>query len=194
MTPELSYKVSRAAFEERYAGVDDPWEFATAPYEQHRYSTLLRALTRARYGTVFEPGCSVGVLTERLALVAERVIATDIAPSAVARTKARCARLPNVEVLCEDVAAYVPSIGLDLVVFSEIGYYFESAELARVGRGLAARLDVRGEFIAAHWLGHSNDHVQHGNDVHETLRCVLPLLWVKGEIHERFRIDCWVKA
>lgn len=194
MTPELAHKVSREAFEDRYVAVKDPWAFETSPYEQHRYATLVRALSRPTYGVVFEPGCSVGVLTEKLALIAERVIATDIAPSAVDRAKTRCARLSNVEVFRADLATYVPPVALDLVVFSEVGYYFETAALGLIVRALASQLRDQGEFMAVHWLGHSDDHIQHGNDVHETLRAVLPLRWIKGESHEKFRIDCWVKA
>lgn len=194
MRPDLAYKVSREAFEERYAAAEDPWAFETSSYEQHRYATVLRTLARANYGTVYEPGCSIGVLTAKLALIAERVIATDISLSAVNRAKARCAGLSNVEVACEDTANYVPPDSLDLVILSEIGYYFEAPELCRISTLLAARLQSQGEFVAVHWLGHSEDHVQHGDEVQDTLKSVLPLRWHKGERHRSFRIDCWVKA
>lgn len=194
MTPELADRVSREAFEDRYSVAKDPWAFETSPYEQNRYTAILRALSRSHYGVVYEPGCSVGVLTAKLALIADAVIATDVAPSAVKRAKARCAHLSNVDVMCYDAARYVPPVALDLVVFSEIGYYFESPELSRIAIALAAGLQRRGEFIAAHWLGHSEDHLQHGDSVHDLLKSTLPLRWVKGERREQFRIDAWVKS
>jgi protein-L-isoaspartate O-methyltransferase len=193
VTPELAKKVSAEAFEARYSGVTDPWAFETSPYEQHRYTTILRALSRSKYKIAYEPGCSVGSLTAKLALVAERVIATDIAQSAVNQAEARCAKLSNVEVFCADVATYIPPLPPDLIVFSEIGYYFDFLELRRVAASLAARLQRQGEFVAVHWLGRSEDHVQHGDDVHDFLRSVLPLRWIKGDRHENFRIDCWVR-
>jgi SAM-dependent methyltransferase len=194
MNPALARKVSGEAFEARYAASADPWAFATSPYEKHRYQSVLRALSRSNYEVVYEPGCSIGVLTAKLAAVAARVIATDIAPLAVQRAKARCASLSNVEIFCENAATYAPTVPLDLVVFSEIGYYFESRELIRIGSTLAHRLSPGGEFVAVHWLGHSADHVLHGDEVQETLKSSLPLAWVRGERHDRFRIDRWVKS
>jgi len=188
---DLARKVSQDFFETRYLADTDPWRFATSGYELGRYQATLNALSRTDYGTVYEPGCSVGVLTAQLARVARHVIATDFAPSAVARARERCAALPNVEILCASAATYVPEPALDLVVFSEIGYYFELSELARIGRVLAHRLKRQGEFLAVHWLGHSADHLIHGDVVHETLRRTLPLTWIRAERHPQFRIDCW---
>ena len=192
MNPELLHKVSREAFEERYSTASDPWSFETSAYEQNRYTCLLQALGRSSYGVIYEPGCSVGALTARLAMRAERVIATDISPSAVKRATARCAQFSNVEIACEDIAKYTSVGSLDLVVFSEIGYYFEPTELSRISSVLARDLRAKGEFIAVHWLGHSEDHVLSGDDVHATLKGTVPLRWVKGKRHEHFRIDCWV--
>jgi methylase of polypeptide subunit release factors len=59
------------------------------------------------------------------------VIATDIAPTAVACAQRRCKGLENVSIYCADVAAHVPQLPLDLAVFSEIGYYFASAQRCR---------------------------------------------------------------
>ncbi len=194
MNPELARRVSREAFEARYADSEDPWHFATSDYERDRYGRILRALGRPTYGNVYEPGCSVGVLTAQLARLAARVIAIDLAPTAVRQAKARCAHLKNVEIRCESVATYCPSIPLDLVLFSELGYYFATDELVRISSALAESLADRGEFIAVHWLGHSADHVLHGDVVHESLRSSLRLRWVNGESHDKFRIDCWVKS
>lgn len=194
MNADLARKVSKDVFEARYSKQSDPWDFATSAYELGRYQTTLSALSRTSYGTVYEPGCSVGVLTCALARIAARVIAIDFAPSAILRARTRCSASPNVELHCTSVATYVPEPPLDLVVFSELGYYFDPAELARIGSVLSHKLNRRGEFLAVHWLGHSPDHVTHGDQVHETLRRTLPLVWIKGERYPLFRIDCWRKS
>lgn len=194
MNADLAHKVSQDFFEARYRANGDPWKFATSPYEQGRYRTTVSTLSRAHYGTVYEPGCSVGVLTDALARMASHVVAIDFAAGAVFQARARCAAFPHVEIHCADVATYVPEPLLDLIVFSELGYYFDPAELARIGHMLCKRLKPGGEFLAVHWLGHSTDHVMHGHRVHEILRCALPLIWVKGESHPSFRIDCWRAA
>ena len=59
--------MKRTYFHELYEGDADPWEFATSGYEQRKYSLTTASLPRAHYTSVFEPGCSIGVLTERLA-------------------------------------------------------------------------------------------------------------------------------
>ena len=194
MNADLARKVSKDNFEARYGQDQDPWGFATSAYELGRYQTTLNALSRTSYGTVYEPGCSVGVLTAALARMAERVVAIDFAPSAAHRARTRCAACSNVEVHCASVATYVPQAPVDLVVFSELGYYFDPPELARIGRVLSQQLNPRGEFLAVHWLGYSPDHVTHGDQVHETLRRTLPLIWVKGERYPLFRIDCWRRS
>jgi SAM-dependent methyltransferase len=193
MTGDVTLKVSRQAFEARYASLGDPWNFETSSYERNRYKTLLRTLSKAHYDVVYEPGCSVGVLTADLAALANRVIATDVAPSAVARARERCRAFDHVDIHCDDVATFAPNIALDLIVFSEIGYYFERHNLERIARTLASNLQSGGEFVAAHWLGDSSDHVLHGDEVHEILTSSLPLRWTQGQHHEGFRIDTWMR-
>jgi trans-aconitate methyltransferase len=151
----------------------------------------MEALPRQSYGRGFEPGCSVGELTAQLALVCEHLVATDVAPSAVARARARCTGLPNVEVICADVATDAPPGPFDLIVFSEIGYYFPAGLLAQIARSMASKLNVGGDFVAVHWLGDSTDHAMHGDAVHGQLLANLPLRWLIGARHSGFRIDSW---
>jgi SAM-dependent methyltransferase len=193
-----------AEFEALYRRNPDPWDFATSGYERARYAATLESLQRERYATAFEPGCSVGELTALLAARCERLLAIDIAPAAIARARARCAHLPQVELRCADVwcaGAWEESSAqcFDLIVFSEIGYYVSPQELARFAGTVPARLAAHGEFVAVHWLGHSADHRLHGDTVHEILREELPLRWtggkahrwIGGKTHPGFRIDTW---
>jgi SAM-dependent methyltransferase len=142
---------------------------------------------------VYEPGCSIGVLTQQLAAIAGRVFATDFAPSATLQAQTRCANHPNVHIVCADVSAFVPPAPLDLIVFSEIGYYFSADDLSRLAAQLTACLVPGGEFVAAHWLGNSADHVLHGNRVHEILRNSLALETLRTDLHPGFRLDSWIK-
>jgi protein-L-isoaspartate O-methyltransferase len=185
---------SPAAFEERYRNDPDPWNFSASAYERNRYRRVMEALPRLSYPRAFEPGCSVGELTAQLAEVCGHVVATDVAPSAVARARRRCAGLENVEIHCADIVGGVPAGPFDLIVFSEIGYYFSAAGLERISRALSRSLNVGGDLIAAHWLGESVDHRAHGDDVHRRLLESLPLRWLNGERHRGFRIDVWRRA
>jgi protein-L-isoaspartate O-methyltransferase len=185
--------VSKAAFEAKYRRSNDPWDFAVSVYERARYDTTLQSLTRARYRRAFEPACSVGVLTAALAELCDSVYATDIAPSAVRLARRRCADLPNVSIDCADLAEHDPEGLFDLIVFSEVGYYFAIPQLARIARSLAARLEAGGELIGVHWLGDSADHLLRGDDVHACLGRELAdsCTWLRGAWYPGFRLDVW---
>jgi hypothetical protein len=188
--PELSAE----AFDARYRGGRDPWSFADSAYELNRHRTIMTSLRMAAYGTVYEPGCSIGVLTQQLGRMAKRVIACDFAPTAVEQTRLRCADQPNVEVICVNLRTFTPDAPLDLIVFSEIGYFFSAEELSRMAGELAGRLVPDGEFMAAHGLGDSPDHILHGDRVHEILAHTLALSPFRSERHSGFRLDSWIKS
>jgi SAM-dependent methyltransferase len=182
------------AFDHRNLRNSDAYRFARSEYERSRDQSTMGALSRKSYPSAFEPGCSTGELTAQLARVCEYVRATDISQAAVQCARARCAHLKNVEIQCADITAQLPTVPVDLIVFSEIGYYFPAPQLVRIACSLASRLAAGGEFVAVHGLDRSADHVLHGDAVHCQLLAYLPLKWVKGERHEGFRIDTWKSA
>jgi SAM-dependent methyltransferase len=185
--------VSQAAFEAKYRRSGDPWDFAGSRYERDRYVLTLRSLMRRRYRRAFEPACSIGVLTAALAHRCDEVQAMDIAPSAVEIARGRCVNCPGVTISCADLAADCPRGPFDLIVFSELGYYFEEAPLKRIAESLSGALETGGELIAVHWLGISEDHLLHGNQVHTILKDALTphCDWIKGARHPGFRMDTW---
>jgi len=193
MNDRLSGASSVFDFEALYKESADPWNFSGSSYEQQRYASTIAALSRDRYGSAFEPGCSVGELTARLAARCASVLATDVSASAVARAGARCAALANVELRCEALSESLPDRVFDLVVFSEIAYYFEREGLLRIVQALPSRLATGGEFVAVHWLGFSPDHALHADEVHALLLEHLPLRHRYGERFSGFRIDSWVR-
>jgi len=137
----------------------DPWYFTHDVYEQSRYDTTIAAMEGRRYERAFEPGCSVGELTRRLAKQCRHVDAIDISATAIDRAKRRCREFPNVDLIVGKVPHQTPDGVFDLVVFSEIGYYFEQASLQVLGDMLVRRIQVSGTLLAVHWLGRSKDHI-----------------------------------
>jgi SAM-dependent methyltransferase len=194
MTAPIPHACSKEAFDDRYRQSRDPWAFSTSQYERHRYATIVAALTRSRYHRAFEPGCSIGELTAQLARRCGHVIATDLSPRAVELARERCALYANVDIYEADLANGPPIGPFDLVVLSEVGYYFSRRKLIEVALACAAQLAPEGEFLAVHWLGHSPDHVLYGDEVHEILATNLPLQWIEGSRHTGFRIDTWKRA
>ena len=185
--------VSQAAFEAKYRECGDPWNFTGSDYERGRYEMTLRSLMRPHYRRAFEPACSIGVLTAALAERCDEVQAVDIAPSAVAAARKRCADLPGVTIDCADVLRQCPDGPFDLIIFSELGYYFEEEPLKRIAEALGTRLEAGGELLAVHWLGTSQDHLLHGDQVHDILADALTgsCAWIKGDRHPGFRLDTW---
>jgi SAM-dependent methyltransferase len=185
---------SQAFFEEKYRRSNDPWGFATNAYEQQRYVAILEAIRHRRYQHAFEPGCSIGVLTERLASFCDRVDAMDISPTSVAAAQQRTRHLANVQTTCGALPAFIPDGAFDLIVFSEIGYYFTEDALFSLAMELVNRNCKSGVFLAAHWLGESPDHLLSGDRVHEVLAQVPDLSLQRAERHPGFRLDLWTRT
>jgi SAM-dependent methyltransferase len=184
---------SQGFFENKYRQDIDPWNFESSPYEKERYAAILRTLRNHGYSSAFEPGCSIGVLTQALARYCSRLEAVDISPTAVVRAQARCKDLLNVHIQCGSLPEAIPDGEFDLVVFSEIGYYFERRELEKITQELCEKLIPGGTLIAAHWLGTSADHLLSGDQVHESIRENDNLSLDKAERYRNFRLDRMVR-
>ncbi len=169
MIRDIHFLSSAAFFEAKYQRKADPWDFSSNSYELQRYDAIIRAISHRRYRRAFEPGCSIGVLTRRLAHHCDEVYAIDFSISASAQAQVRCADLPQVEVHCASFPEGTPAKEFDLLVFSEIGYYFTPQEWENVSASLIDCLPQGATVLAAHWLGHSQDHRISGDEVHAIL-------------------------
>jgi SAM-dependent methyltransferase len=178
-------------FEHIYRRAPDPWNFAASDYEQGRYRSILDALGSQRYVRAFEPGCSIGILTALLAPICDRVEAIDISPTAVSRAREHCNKLANVDIVWGALPEAIPAGKFDLVVFSEIGYYFRRGPLAELSKRLISQISQSGTFLAVHWLGKSLDHLLSGDEVHRVLGSIPGLRHIQAERHTGFRLDRW---
>jgi cyclopropane fatty-acyl-phospholipid synthase-like methyltransferase len=180
-------------FESKYRESKDPWDFAGSEYERFRYEATVAALDKPPYGRAFEPGCSIGELTWRLANLCGHVDAMDISCSAVERARRRCRDYSNITFHAGSLPHHIPNDEFDLIVFSEIGYYFEEADLRQLGSMLVRRIRESGTLLAVHWLGISNDHLLSGDRVHEVLGCLEGLKLTLSKRHAEFRLDRWIR-
>lgn len=181
-------------FEKKYRENPDPWDFARSEYERARYDAIVDSLGERQFERAFEPGCSVGELTWRLAKRCARVKAMDISPTAIGRARQRCHEVSNVELEVGSLPDQMPHGEFDLIVFSEIGYYFEEDALKDVGKLLVRQLPAHGTLVAAHWLGESKDHLLSGDRVHEILRGLSGLRLNQSDWHTGFRLDRWMRV
>ena len=156
-------------FRDRYASSADPWGLAERWYEARKYALTVALLPRQRYGAAFEPGCSIGVLTTLLAPRCDRLLACDVVPDAVAAARSRAAGLPAVRVEQRLIPGEWPPGSFDLIVWSELLYYFDDADLGQVlGLGIGS-LRPGGQILAVHWRHPAPDHPRTGDEVHEDL-------------------------
>ena len=156
-------------FDQMYAAADDPWGLASRWYETRKYALTMALLPDRHYQDAFEPGCSVGVLTGMLAARCGQVLAWDASGAAVRAADARTAGLPNVSVHRGVIPGEWPPGRFDLIVFSEVLYYFAGRELDLVlDRGVAS-LRPGGSVLAVHWRHPVADYPRSGDDVHRVL-------------------------
>ncbi len=192
-SPLTTSLTSREFFDQKYASSADPWKLASSPYELTRYATLMRALDGRRFHRAFEPGCSIGVFTSVLATVCSRVDALDISPKAVELAKTRCAKHQNITFHTGALPDAIPNGPFDLIVLSEVAYYFEVPQLRVLAARLVSELEPGGTFIAANWLGSSPEHRISGDSAHLVLREAEGLHLTHCERHDHFRLDMWTR-
>jgi SAM-dependent methyltransferase len=161
--------LARDYFDEMYAGSPDPWGFTSRWYETRKHAITAAMLPRERYASGFEPGCSIGVLTEQLAGRCDRLLAWDAVPAAAAAAAARTARLPQVRVEQHAIPADWPDGTFDLIVLSELLYYFSDRDLTRVLDQVTATLAPGGTLLAVHWQHPVAEHPRSGISVHRRL-------------------------
>jgi hypothetical protein len=106
----------------------------------------------------------------------------------------RCDRYPNVTIVEGALPDDLPVDTFDLIVFSEIGYYFERAVLTAVRDLLTKRLANQGVFIGVHWLGVSADHLLTGDEVHAVLRSSDSLRMTESRRYDGFLLESWEQA
>jgi len=172
--------VKREYFEEMYAASPDPWGFTDRWYEQRKYALTLAALSQPRYRSVFEPGCSIGVLSAQLALRCDRLLSVDLVESAVDQARNRLRDLPpgaaDVEVRQWDATKDPwPDGRFDLVVLSEMVYYLGREEAVRLLRNTVDHLTDDGEVVLVHWRPRVPEYPLTGDEAHTLARATAGL-------------------
>ncbi|WP_457319646.1 methyltransferase [Stenotrophomonas sp. P5_B8] len=130
---------------------EDPFEYRTRWYEARKRALTLASLPQAHYLRAWELGCSNGVLTAALAPRCAQLLATDISEEAVAAARRTVAGQPQVTVERAQHPQDWPEDPFDLIVFSELGYYLEEADMQAMAARLVASLGPQGVLIACHW-------------------------------------------
>ncbi|WP_240431262.1 class I SAM-dependent methyltransferase [Mycobacterium kyogaense] len=168
----MSARLPDDFFDRMYAEAEDPWSLATRWYEERKYAITMAMLPYRRYRHAFEPGCSVGVLTERLLQRCDRVTAIDVSVRALdaAHRRLSAARLAErVDLQHGSIDSPWPSGSFDLVVLSEVCYYLQPQTLRTVLEREIPRLPRPATVVAAHWRHAVADYPMTGDEVNDII-------------------------
>jgi len=180
----------RTYFDEIYQGDADPWDFESSEYEHRKYGVTMASLPKSHYGSVFEPGCSIGVLTQMLASRCDRMLAIDVVPAALKRARQRLEGLSHVVVERGAIPEDWPQEAFDLIVLSEIAYYFDAADLASIASLVARSIKAGGHLVGVHWRG-ATDYPLSGDRAHEILAATPQFEQVVHHIETDFILGVW---
>lgn len=148
-----------AHFAALYARSEDPWHYTDSTYEQRKYDHTLAVLGDRRFTAALEVGCSIGVLTRRLAARSDRVLGIDAVAAPLDAARVRCADLPSVRFVRMRVPNAWPRGRFDLIVLSELLYFLTPRDIDRCAAQVLRSLRSPGRVLLVAWRGRSDDPV-----------------------------------
>ncbi len=162
-------RLGREYFEDLYSNSTDPWNFESSEYERVKYARTLELLGNRRFGRALEAGSSIGVFTKMLADRCDELVAVDVSEKAVAVARERLRGVANVKIERRTLPEEMPSGSFDLIVASEILYYFTRPEMLATLERFEDSLAPGGVLVAVHWRRETRRYPLQGDEVHELL-------------------------
>jgi SAM-dependent methyltransferase len=196
MNPLQPNSLLPSYFDDLYRADPDPWQFETSDYEAAKYAATLAALPRSQYQVALEIGGSIGVLTAQLASYCKALQSIDVSPLAQAIAIERCQAMPHVDFKIMRVPEEFPDQMFDLILISEVGYYWNWQDLCRSRHGLVDRLDVGGHLLLVHWTLYAKDYPLSGDAVHDGFLELspTPLRHLLGRREAEYRLDLFERV
>lgn len=183
-----------AYFDHVYAAHSDPWNFETSAYERRKYAATVAALPQAHYKAGFEIGCSIGVLTCLLASRCAQLLAVDVNEAALRAARLRLSQQPHVNLQAMHLPQEFPCGDFDLVVLSEVGYYWSMPDLVLARKRIVGALRTGATLVLVHWTPAVQDYPLTGDEVHDQFMAFCngdaPLLkHLDGQSADTYRLD-----
>ena len=178
-----------AYFEQLYAHHADPWSVLTSNYEREKFKATVHALTKPVYEHALEVGCSIGGLTKYLAPRCKALTAIDTSDIAIRRARERCQQ-PHVRF----VQGHLPDVDVagpfDLIVLSEVLYYFTVPALIRLGERLTRAASPGAELVVVHWTG-KTDYPLSGDRAMDLFQSMLHATVRRRILRSHYRLEIW---
>ncbi|WP_245534546.1 bifunctional PIG-L family deacetylase/class I SAM-dependent methyltransferase [Sanguibacter keddieii] len=179
-------------FDRFYAGKADPWGFESRWYEERKRAVTLASLPRQRFRSALEIGCSTGVLTAELADRSDSVLGVDIAAAPLEAARRRLGGRARFEQLT--TPDEWPEGEFDLVVLSEVGYYYGHDDLATMLDRAVGSLASDGVLLLCHWRHPVAEYPLGGDEVHHAALDLPGLEVLVHHEEEDFVLDVLVRA
>jgi predicted TPR repeat methyltransferase len=185
----LNKRLGREYFEGLYAESGDPWDFETSEYEQNKYARTLAVLGGRTFRRALEAGASIGIFTGMLADRCDELLAVDVSEQAVAAARRRLSGRAHVRVERRTLPEEMPDGPFDLIVASEVLYYFPREEMLAVLECFERELARGGSLLAVHWRRETKTYPLQGDEVHELLAQNTRLQNKETIIGPNYRLD-----
>lgn len=169
-----------AAFDQLYAGLDDPFgsELPQYRYQRRKYNSLLSMLPGRSYHNALDVGCGLGAFTRKLAPFTEHILGTDISAEAIGQARKLSAAHSNIVYSHEDTLNN-PGEGLfDLIVLADTLYYIDpltDVALKSIAGNLSVKLAPGGLLLLVNHYFFGFDAPSRGTrEIHDAFR------WASG--------------
>ncbi len=185
----MSDSLTTKYFDDVYAANRDPWGFESSAYEKNKFARTVESLPQAHYTAGFEIGCSIGVLSEKLASRCESLLSVDVAERALECARERYRDIAHLRFQKMSVPGEFPAGVFDLIVVSEVAYYFALPDLDRLIDRIASAQHAGADLLLVHFTPFVPDYPLTGDAVHE--RFLQRSEWTRlhESREERYRID-----
>jgi 2-polyprenyl-3-methyl-5-hydroxy-6-metoxy-1,4-benzoquinol methylase len=177
-------------FKRLYQANPDPWGFQSSPYEQAKYRTTVDALDARRFASGLEVGCSIGVLTQKLAPSCARLLGIDLIEDPLIAARSRCAEQSWVRFARMRVPAEWPADRFDLIVLSEVLYFLSAGDIGQCARHVINTLLPGGLVVLVNWSGTGDDPSSGDLAPERFIAAIDGVLRVfKQQRHDRYRLE-----
>jgi SAM-dependent methyltransferase len=181
----------RDHFERLYERDADPWRYRSSPYEERKHAATVASLALPRYAKALDLGCSIGVLSQRLAALCDEVVAVDTSMRALTMARESCRA--NITFKQAHLPGGDWGEGFDLIVLSEILCYLQKPAITVLARRIQQAALPGAEIIAVHGTGYNGCSLS-GDAVSDALRQTLPGTSLASFRTRHYRLDHWCIA
>ncbi len=141
---------SPSTFNKIFSASADPWA-STGPTEQERFAVALRTLAasrKSRFQNAVELGCAVGIFTEKLAPLCDKLVALDFSHVALAHARTRLGSSESVTFKPWDMRNETLHGSFDLVVAMDVlSLLYRPGEVRRACDMIVAAIEPGGYLL-----------------------------------------------